>query len=162
MKNTLLLSHGWKTPGWILTVPAFLAGLYLLFVEEDFEHLCVHIPNWARHFLWIKEFTLGQAEGSQPITLCLADELISVCLLTGLLLLAFSKEKVEDEWIRQVRLESLQWAILINSLLLMLFTVFTYGSPFFTVMTFNMFTPLLIFVGRFYYILRLKPLISKN
>ncbi|MBV6440462.1 MAG: hypothetical protein DYG98_13585 [Haliscomenobacteraceae bacterium CHB4] len=162
MKNNLLLSHRWKTPGWILTVPAFLTGLYLLFIEEDFEQLCIQIPAGARHFLWIKEFTIGQSTGDQPITLCLLDELVSVCLLVGLLLLAFSREKVEDEWIRQVRLESLQWAILINSLLLILFTVFTYGSPFFTVMTFNMFTPLLIFVGRFYYILRLKPLFSKN
>ncbi|HRI62411.1 MAG TPA: hypothetical protein PK228_21870 [Saprospiraceae bacterium] len=162
MKNNLLLSHRWKTPGWILTIPAFVAGLYLLFIEEDFEHLCVNIPGWARHFLWIKEFSIGQSDGNQAVTLCLLDELISVCLLIGLLLLAFSKEKVEDEWIQRVRLESLQWAILINAVLLLLFTVFVYGTPFLTVMTFNMFTPLLIFVGRFYYILRLKPLFSKS
>jgi hypothetical protein len=46
--------------------------------------------------------------------------------------------------------------------LLLLFTLFTYGSPYLTVMTFNMFTPLIIFVGRFYYILRIKPLYSKD
>ena len=154
MQNNLLLSHRWKTPGWILTVPAFAAGLYFLFVEEGFEHLCVIVPVWADTFLWIDGFFIND----NPPGICLLDELIAICLLVGLLLLAFSKEKVEDEWIQRVRLESLQWAILINAVLLMLFTIFMHGTPFLTVMTFNMFTPLLIFVGRFYYILRLKPL----
>lgn len=158
MKNSLLLSHGWKMPGWILTVPAFVAGLYFLFREEGFEHLCVTVPVWADTFLWIDGFFIND----KPPGICLLDELIAICLLVGLLLLAFSKEKVEDEWIQRVRLESLQWAILINAVLLMLFTIFMHGTPFLTVMTFNMFTPLLIFVGRFYYILRLKPLFSKN
>lgn len=162
MKNNLMLSHRWKTLGWILTIPAFVAGLYLLFIEDDFEHLCITLPGWTRHFLWIKDFFIGTPDNGNSVTLCLLDELISVCLLIGLLLLAFSKEKVEDEWIQRVRLESLQWAILINAVLLLLFTIFVYGSPFFTVMTFNMFTPLLIFVGRFYYVLHLKPMLSKN
>ena len=162
MKNTLLLPHRWKTPGWILTLPAFVAGLYFLFIEENFDRLCLAVPDWARHILWIEEFPFGNSGDKNQVTLCLLDELIAVCLLVGLLLLAFSKEKVADEWIQRVRLESLQWAILINTVLLMLFTVFMHGTPFLTVMTFNMFTPLLIFVGRFYYILRLKPLISKN
>lgn len=158
MKNNLLISHRWKTPGWVLTIPATLAGLYLLFVEEEFEHLCVTVPGWLDTVLWIDGFFM---KDSAP-TLCLLDEIISVCLLVGLLLLAFSKEKVEDEWIQRVRLESLQWAILLNAVLLLLFIVFVHGTPFFTVMTFNMFTPLLIFVGRFYYVLHLKPLFSKN
>lgn len=157
MKNKLLLSHRWKTPGWILTVPAFFAGLYLLFIAENFEHLCLIVPAWADKFLWI-----GFSIGDTPPSICLLDELIAAGLLVGLLLLAFSKEKEEDEYIQRVRLESLQWAVLLNAVLLLLFTVFVYGTPFFTVMTFNMFTPLLIFVGRFHYILRLKPLFSKN
>jgi len=156
MKSNLLISHRWKTPGWVLTIPALLTGLYLLFVVQDTEYLCVKVPAWVDTFLWIDRFF--QKDG--PFSLCLLDEIVALALLIGLLLLAFSREKLEDEYIQRVRLESLQWAILINAVLLMLFTLFTYGSPFLTVMTFNMFTPLLIFVGRFYYILRLKPLFS--
>ena len=48
------------------------------------------------------------------------------------------------------------------TLLLIAFTIFTHGIPFLNVMMFNMFTPLLVFVGRFYYILRIKPSISKQ
>ena len=158
MNNKLLLSHRWKTPGWILTIPAFLIGIYYVLIVQDTEMLCIQVPEWADAFLWIDRFF--QREG--PFKLCLLDELIAVALLAGLLMLAFSREKEEDEYIQRVRLESLQWAILINALLLLLFTLFTYGSPYLTVMTFNMFTPLIIFVGRFYYILRIKPFYSKD
>ena len=160
MTNKLLLHHRWKTLCWVLTLPSLIAGLIYWF-KQDFEYLCVTIPDWAKHFLWIDDFVFSNPV-NRPTTLCLLDELISICLLAGLLLLAFTKEKLEDEWIQRVRLESLQWAVIINALLLVLFIVFVHGSPFFTVMTFNMFTPLLIFVGRFYYILRVKPLFSNN
>lgn len=157
MKNSLLLSYRWKTLGWIMAIPSALAGLYFLLIEEYFEYWCVALPAWADHFLWIDRFST-----SKSISICLLDEFIALNLLIGLLLLTFSKERVEDEWIQRVRLESLQWAIFINAALLMLFIIFVHGIPFLTVMTFNMFTPLLIFVGRFHYILHLKPLFSKR
>lgn len=160
MKSSLLISHRWKTPGWILTLPAVAAGLYFWF-REDFEYWPIVVPKWADQLLWIDQFTFGSPQDA-PVTIYILDEVITLALLVGLLLLAFSREKLEDEYIQRIRLESLQWAILINAVLLILFTVFVHGSPFFSVMTFNMFTPLLIFVGRFYYIILLKPLISKS
>ncbi len=157
MKNNLLIAHRWKTLGWLLAVPAFVGGIY--FIVKDFpECPAVTVPEWLTHFMWIESF---MSDTPNP-TIYLLDELIALSLLIGLLLLAFSKEKVEDEWIQQVRLESFQWAFLVNSLLLMAFIVLTHGSPFLSVMVYNMFTPLLIFVARFYYVLYLKPLFSKN
>lgn len=123
------------------------------------EYLMVTLPDWMNRFIWADN---GFFSSNGPTKLALLDELISLALLAGLLLLAFSREKVEDEWIQQVRLESFQWAILVNTILLMLFVIFTHGFPFLNVMVYNMFTPLLIFVGRFYYLLRIKPLFSKD
>ncbi|MFN0175751.1 MAG: hypothetical protein ACKVU0_13955 [Saprospiraceae bacterium] len=160
MKNTLLISHRWKTLGWALTVPAFFAGIYFMKLDNPDDYFEVITPAWLENFLWIDEGVLGSS--TKPHTLSLFDELICISLLLGLLLLSFSKEKIEDEWIQRVRLESLQWAILINTLLLIAFTIFTHGFPFLNVMIFNMFTPLLVFVGRFYYILRIKPSFSKQ
>ncbi len=160
MKNTLLISHRWKTLGWALTVPAFFAGIYFMKLDNPDDYFEVITPAWLEKFLWIDEGVLGSS--IKPHTLSLLDELICISLLLGLLLLSFSKEKIEDEWIQRVRLESLQWAILINTLLLIAFTIFTHGFPFLNVMIFNMFTPLLVFVGRFYYILRIKPSFSKQ
>lgn len=160
MKSTLLIAHRWKTLGWTLSIPAFIGGIFFMALDAPDDYLKVTIPNTLAKFLWIDNGPFSNGTG--PVTLSLLDELISLTLLLGLLLLSFSKEKVEDEWIQRVRLESFQWAILINTLLLMGFTVFTHGSPFLSVMVYNMFTPLLIFVGRFYYILRIKPSFSKN
>lgn len=157
MKNKLLVSHRWKSLGWVLAVSAFIAGIFYL-TQENPEGLVVTLPDWATRFLWIESFMSDE----KPQTLALLDELICITLLLGLLLLAFSREKIEDEWIQRVRLESFQWAILANSLLLMLFIIFTHGLPFLSIMVYNMFTPLLIFVARFYYVLYLKPLFSKS
>ena len=160
MNTTLLIAHRWKTLGWILTLPALIAGIYL-FSLDNIDYVQVHIPNWLARFMWIDHF-MSDNGSTDGVDLFLLDEIISLSLLSGLLLLAFSKEKVEDEWIQKVRLESLQWSVLINTLLLMGFTIFAHGIPFLTVMVYNMFTPLLIFVGRFYWILKLKPMFSKN
>jgi hypothetical protein len=157
MKNALLIAHRWKRLGWILAIPAFIAGIYYM-ANENPEALIVTLPEWLVKFLWIESFM----SADKPKTISLLDEVICISLLVGLLLLAFSREKIEDEWIQRVRLESFQWAILANSLLLLAFIVFAHGTPFLTVMVYNMFTPLLIFVARYYYVLYLKPLLSKD
>ena len=53
------------------------------------------------------------------------DELGGILLIIGLLLIAFSKEKDEDERISRVRLESLLWATLVNSILLIFCILFS-------------------------------------
>lgn len=157
MKNKLLIAHRWKILGWILSVPAFIAGIYYMTTDGS-EALTVTLPAWLTRFMWIESFM----SSTKLQTISLLDEVICISLMIGLLLLAFSREKVEDEWIQRVRLESFQWALLVNSLLLLAFIVFTHGMPFLTVMVYNMFTPLLIFVVRFYYVLYLKPVFSKS
>jgi hypothetical protein len=68
-------------------------------------------------------------------------------------MVGFSKEKNEDEFIANLRLSSLLWAVLVNYGLLLLAFVFVYGFPFLNVMVYNMFTVLIIFIARFNYIL---------
>ncbi len=153
MTDSLLISHRWKTLGWILSIPALIAGMYLLSTDNA-DFIPVTIPVWAEKFFWIDTIF---ANKSVPKVIYLFDELVAMTLFTGLLLLAFSKEKEEDEWIQSQRLSALQWAVLFNTIVLMLFTIFVHGLPFLQVMVYNMFTPLLIFVARFYYIVYLKP-----
>lgn len=161
MNHYLLISHRWKTLGWILTIPALSAGLYCMIAEVSMDsYLRVMLPEGLERFFWIDRGPFKSE--NEPVSLGLLDELISISLLAGLLLLAFSKEKVEDEWIQRVRLDSLQWAVLINSILLIAFMVFAHGFSFFNVLVYNMFTPLLIFVARFYFILRIKPSFSNH
>jgi hypothetical protein len=159
MKNNLLLPHRWRIVGWMLTLPALAAGIYSMTLD-DMNYLKATLPNWATSLMWVGDYI--ESQPNSPIEIYLLEEAISVGLLVGLWLLGFSKEKIEDEWVQKVRLDSLQWAILANTALLLVFTLLVHGLPFLSVMIYNMFTPLLIFVGRFYYVLHLKPLFSKS
>ncbi len=85
----------------------------------------------------------------------LLDEIISIFIIIGGLIVGFSKEKIEDEFIYKLRNDSLVWAIIFNYIVLLFAIVFVYDFTFFDVLVFNMFTPLLFFIVRFNF-LKLK------
>jgi Ca2+-dependent lipid-binding protein len=70
-------------------------------------------------------------------------------LILGLAFVAFSRERSEDEFIARIRLESLLRATYLNYGILLLTIVFMYGSAFFMVLVFNMFTILVFFIVHF-------------
>jgi len=77
------------------------------------------------------------------------DEIGSILLIIGLLLIAFSKEKDEDERISQLRLESLLWATLVNSILIVLSIIFFYSGLFLQIMAYNVCSTLILFIIKF-------------
>jgi uncharacterized membrane protein YfcA len=77
------------------------------------------------------------------------NEIIGILVLVSSILVAFSKEKTEDEYISKIRLESLVWAVYLNYGILLFSFLFFYGFSFLWVMIFNMFTILLFFIFRF-------------
>ena len=79
--------------------------------------------------------------------------MVGVPFIIGALLVSFSKEKNEDEFIAEIRLSSLLWAVWVNYILLLVSFLLVYGSPFIEVMVYNMFTTLLIFIVRFNHLL---------
>lgn len=81
----------------------------------------------------------------------------TLMVLVGLFLVAFSKEKIEDEQIVQLRLDSLRWAIYLNYAILLFSLVFTYGGESNHILMLNIWLPLLFFILRFQWVLyRLK------
>jgi len=81
----------------------------------------------------------------------------TLMVLVGLFLIAFSKEKIEDEQIVQLRLDSLRWAIYLNYAILLFSLVFTYGGDSNHILMLNIWLPLLFFILRFQWVLyRLK------
>jgi hypothetical protein len=70
-------------------------------------------------------------------------------IVIGLLMIAFSKEKIEDEQISQLRLDSLQWAIYVNYTVLVLSLIFTNGIDAVDVLKLNLWVPLIFFIVRF-------------
>jgi hypothetical protein len=83
---------------------------------------------------------------------------VFICLF----LVAFTREKREDEYVQQVRLRALQISVYANYLVLGLGTLFVYGINFLLVMEFNLITILVLFIVIYYYQLHIKPKIFKS
>jgi hypothetical protein len=77
----------------------------------------------------------------------------TLMVLIGLFLIAFSKEKIEDEQIIQLRLDSLRWAIYLNYGILVFSLVFTHGNDSKHILLLNIWLPLLFFILRFQWVL---------
>ena len=145
MKSNYLLSNKYKIPGWILLISGLIAGVFLVASGLDsnlFEMKVLALYNGDSIF--------SDHEGFfKIIENSIVDEIITIFIIIGGLLVGFSKEKVEDEFIYKLRKDSLVWAIIFNYIVLIIMTIFIYDITFFNVMIFNMFTPLLFFIFRF-------------
>lgn len=86
----------------------------------------------------------------------------SLLILTGLFLIAFSKEKIEDEQISQLRLDSLRWAIYVNYAIMILTLIFTNGINFIDMLRLNLWLPLVFFIIRFRWVVYRQNKISKS
>jgi len=73
----------------------------------------------------------------------------TILIITGLLFIAFSKEKIEDEQILKLRLDSLQWAIYLNYFILIITVAFVSNNLLRDVIVLNIWTPLVFFIIRF-------------
>lgn len=71
----------------------------------------------------------------------------TLLMALGLFLVAFAKERIEDEQIAQLRLDSLRWAIYLNYLLLIISLVFIADTE--HILVLNLWVPLIFFIIRF-------------
>lgn len=147
MINKILLPHQFKRAGWIILVPAVIAGL--LFTFTSFENLSLN----AKVFAFYQSGIFEDNHAFSFITTNILNTIIGIVFIIGAMFVAFSKEKKEDEFISELRLSSLAWAVYVNYLLLLVCFAFIYGVAFLTIMVYNMFTVLIIFIARFNYIL---------
>lgn len=80
------------------------------------------------------------------------DEILFFILITSGIIYAFSKEKIEDEMITKIRLDSLAWATYFNCVILLICYLLFYGFPFLKIIAVSMFSNLLFFIIRFRWI----------
>jgi len=134
MQAKWLFPHRYRLIGWVLFVPSLLLGV-----------ASVH-GLFSLDFLIVKGAIF---QGTNNLT----NELAGLGVIVVLLLIAFSKERVEDEMISRLRLDALQWSIYANYLILAIAILTIYDGAFLNVMIYNMFTVLLVFIGRFRWLL---------
>jgi len=148
MNTTLLLHNRFKRIGWLLLLPATIAGIFLAVKGFNMEWLNMHVFAF-----WYDNAIFSPGGSFDWVEVKAGNTLVAVIWLIGALMVGFSKEKLEDEFIANLRLTSLLWSVWINYLLLLVSFIFIYGFPFLNVMLYNMFTILIIFIARFNFIL---------
>ncbi len=147
MSSKLLLPNRYKMIGWCLLIPSTILGIILS--VTDFEAF----PLKAKVLAIFNNEIFGKTTVFSFIEANITNTIVGVLFIIGALFVSFSKEKKEDEFIANLRLSSLLWAVWVNYGLLFFAILFVYGTAFFTVMVYNMFTVFLIFIFRFNYIL---------
>lgn len=125
MKKDFLFPAYCKKIGWIATVP-FMMVCILLLAEA-------HIRG-----TYIYDFLGGYL-----------DETGCVGLIIALLLVAFSREKDEDEYVARLRSSSLIWAVIVNYLILIVLILSLYGLLFLYAAWINMFLVLVLYIIKF-------------
>jgi hypothetical protein len=126
-------------------------------------------PYWCRYLGWglvilhVPLAMLGRSHGminimdAQPTNggPFSGEHLFFICttlvMTSGLFLVAFAKEKIEDEQIWQVRLDSLRWAIYVNYIILIASLVFIEDVA--HILDLNLWVPLIFFIIRFRWVI---------
>lgn len=155
MKAKYLFPRAFRIVGLIMAIPGFVLGYLTVFKEYEIPGFTLRLHATNSLFVTaIENYT---------------NELALALVIIGLVFIAFSKIKQEDELTAKLRLNALYWAILINyiicfSAILVLITGQHYDLEkklkwFITVfgginiLVYNLFMPLVIFIARFYYLL---------
>jgi hypothetical protein len=145
MEMKFLLPRKYRLIGWVLVVPS--AVIMVMSMYFDFSLPFLNYVGKGTHisldpaFIWNIQ--------SHNFT----GDIAGVLLLVGLLMVAFSKEKIEDERTQRLRLESLLWAVYVNSVLIVLAIILTYGTLFLNVMIYNICSTLVFFIARFRWVM---------
>ena len=138
MNQNFLFPHSYKRPALIMLIICILFSIYLSVFGSEPDFLNFKIGEKMR------------GDELKTITRNFAFTIDGILLIISSIVYGFSKEKVEDEYIQKIRLESLVWAVYINYALVIITFLVLYEISFLYVMVYNLFTVLIIFNIKFY------------
>lgn len=150
MNANYLFPNRLKKIGWLIFIPSTTAGVLYLFpggLKIVFNMLGIEEAMFKMDVFAI----IANSKRFVFISNNVFDEILGVFIIIGAILIAFSKERTEDEFIARMRLESLVWATYVNYIVLIISILFVYDQSFLTVMILNMFTTLIFFLIKFHW-----------
>jgi hypothetical protein len=137
-----LLPHACTYVGLVLLLPSVVFLYMFAYLGMKPAFLDVHVfAMWSTYF---------EARYFTVIENNLAEEITLAVLLIGLFLIAFSRVAHENEATLRLRFRALVTALYVNTGLLLLSIVFSYGLAFVSLVFVNMFSGLLFFIVIFY------------
>ena len=143
-----LLPNRFKIPGAVLLLLSTVYGVFIFFYHDTVE-----IP-WLT-LDWYGLATEDILSAAWPkfmgIENNLTDEFVLLGMTLGGLFFAFSKEKMEDEFIAQLRMESFLWANYVSYIILIIATFTLFDLVFLNFLLIQLFMSMFLFIGRFYW-----------
>jgi len=147
MKTKFLFPNHFKKIGWLILIPSTILGLLTLFELTELNFLEINV------FAIYSTMFPGPDTFFGIVSNNIANELFGILWIIGAILVGFSTEKHEDEFIDKTRTESLVWSVYANYIILIFCMLFFYELGFYYIMIFNMFTILIFFIVRFRYMI---------
>ena len=150
MKTNFLFPNRFRVIGWILFLPSVLLGCMVLFCDFEFSFLNIQV---------LSLLPVGFDAASAPFRLYevigdnFTQEVAGILFIVSAAFVAFSKEKNEDEYIAKIRMESLIWATYVTFAVQIFCLLFFYNFTFLWSMIVNLFTILIVFIARYYFII---------
>lgn len=144
MNRTYLFPAKYKKPAMVLFLLSFV---FLCFTEiSDYNIPFLDLVAFApfQHDTIFSDLRPYPWYGDN-----LTDEIFSIIAILSGLLWSFSKEKLEDEYISDMRKSSLIWSFYLNYGIYVFATLFIFGGLFLNVLMLNVLSPIIIFNIRF-------------
>ena len=116
-----------------------IIGLYLLITDKIFDLFTLNVYSLFSESISDLTYGGGWIENG------LGDEIFTTIIIISGLINSFSKEKIEDELISKIRLESLTMSLFISYSLVIISTFLIYNLSYMYVLVFNLFVMLLLF-----------------
>ena len=142
MKRTFLLPHRCKIAGWIVMVP--LVIVWLLYWLDNIEAPLMNFPPFGDG--------LGNLGKVGKIAGTIVDHWPTayiIAIAASMMMVAFSRERDEDEYVASVRMKSLMISFWVDFTILAIATVTIYNFDYLYVMSTQMFLVLFLHIAIF-------------
>ena len=135
-----LFSNKFKKTSGVVFYLSILVGLFLLLTDTIQDIFVVNIFS-----IFSYEWFGSEQTGFGWIENGLGDEIFTLLIIVSGLINSFSKEKIEDELISRIRLESLSLSLFISFGLIIISTFLVFNINYMYVLVFNLFLIILLF-----------------
>lgn len=122
MRDNYLFPQKYRIYGWVIVCVAIISTIAYSISWRCFHWmLVVKMPVIYNGF---------ETQGFFTTALCTPIYIIMALLVIGLLLVGFSREKVEDEFVAFVRMRSMVWAAKVSAVVFILTDLLLFGISF--------------------------------
>ena len=136
-----LFSNKFKKTSGVIFYLSIPIGLFLLLTERIQDIFVVNVFSIFSYEEWFGT----TIPGFRWIENGLGDEVFTLIIIVSGIVNSFSKEKIEDELISRIRLESLSLSLFISFGLIIVSTFLVYNINYMYVLIFNLFLIIILF-----------------